>query len=268
MRRVLSFLICFLYASSYALESVAAPAWKEEKGEHFIVFYMNESAKPKEVLRKAEFYYNRIADDLGYARHSNFWSWDKRVKIFIYADGASYRASTGQPDWSHGMASYYDKEIHSIEGTADFLDSVLPHEITHLIFRDFVGFKGEIPLWLDEGVAQWEEDQKRAEALAMMPQIVLGGYGMTVKRLMQTDIRGEKDPVRVAAFYTQAISLVDYLVRTHGTASFTVFCRELRDGKSLEEALRGAYPGTLSNLDDLETKWIKHVMQGVGTQTG
>ena len=62
---------------------VHAQEWKEEKGDHFIVFYGDAAARPKEVIRKAEFYYNRIAENLGYARHSNFWQWDKRVKKLL-----------------------------------------------------------------------------------------------------------------------------------------------------------------------------------------
>lgn len=35
--------------------------------------------------------------------------------------------------------------------------------MTHLIFIEFVGFDKVIPLWLNEGVAQWEDRSKRDE---------------------------------------------------------------------------------------------------------
>src|SRR4030042_3275592 len=73
--------------------------WQELKGEHFIV-YFNPSDQGvsssgaeidfvKEVLHKAELYYQRIAPDLGYPRYSKFWTWEKRVKIYIYPDHKS-----------------------------------------------------------------------------------------------------------------------------------------------------------------------------------
>lgn len=239
--------------------AASAGEWKQEKGDHFIVFYADDSARPKETLRKAEFYYNRIAEDLGYARYSNFWQWDKRAKIYIHPDAQAFRQATGQPAWSHGMASYFDKSIHAVGTTENFLESVLPHEIAHLIFRDFVGFKGDIPLWMDEGVAQWEEDAKRREALEVMPDLVAKSEVFTLERMMRLDIRSETDARKVAVFYTQAISLVDFLVKSYGPSSFTAFCRDLRDGKTVQEALGAAYAGKLGSVDEMEDRWRRYV---------
>jgi len=239
--------------------SVYAQEWKEEKGDHFILYYVSQDAHPKEVIRKAEFYYNRIAEDLGYARYSNFWQWDKRVKIYIHPSQQAFQDATGQPAWSHGMASYLDKTIHAIQTNPNFIDSILPHEIAHLIFRDFVGLKGQAPLWMDEGVAQWEEDDKRKEALAAMPELVARGDAFTLETLMTLDIRRDTDSRRIGLFYTQAISLVDFLIRTFGPASFTDFCRGLRDGKSPAAALKAAYPNSLTSIDEMEDRWRKYL---------
>ncbi len=254
----------FLFLSIvYSLLSIVCSAdaqeWKQEKGDHFIVFYLDNNAQPKEVIRKAEFYYNRIAENLGYARYSNFWQWDKRVKIYIHPSQEAFQAATGQPAWSHGMASYFDKSIHSIQTNEKFLDSILPHEITHLIFRDFVGFKGQVPLWIDEGVAQWEEDAKRQGALDVMPDLAAGGDVFTLETLMTLDIRGESDPRKVGLFYTQSISLIDFLIKTFGPSAFTEFCRGLRDGKSVVDAMRVAYPDSLTSIEDMEDRWRKYL---------
>lgn len=239
---------------------VFAQEWREEKGDHFVVYYVTEAARPKEIIRKAEIYYNRIADDLGYPRYSNFWQWEKRVKIYIHPSKEAFQKATGQPAWSHGMASYLDKSIHAIETNDNFLDAVLPHEITHLIFRDFVGFKGEVALWMDEGVAQWEEDDKREAALAVMPELVARAEVMTTQTLTSLDIRSEQDPKKVRIFYMQAISLVDFLIKNYGASSFTALCRELRDGKSLLAAMRAAYSNSIRDLEDLDDKWRKYVL--------
>jgi hypothetical protein len=151
----------FLPAASYAA------GWEEVKGTHFIVCYDPSTVNPpgsgysgdisrfaSDILDRAERYYTRIAADLGYARASEFWTWDKRVRILIYAGHAAYVASSGHPAWSHGMADYGKKEIASYAFSPRLPDSILPHELAHLIFRDFVGFKGEVPHWLDEGVVE------------------------------------------------------------------------------------------------------------------
>src|SRR5207244_4159098 len=115
--------------------------WNEVKGDHFIVYYHLNGAFASDVRYKAEEYYRRIASDLGYARTSDFWQWDNRVKIYIHDDAEAFRAATGQPGWSEGMADYTNKAIHSYIWREGFLDALLPHEMTHLIFRDFIGFQ-------------------------------------------------------------------------------------------------------------------------------
>ena len=65
----------------------------------------------------------------------------------------------------------------------------MPHEITHLIFRDYVGFQGEVPVWLDEGVAQWEEPAKRKVVRSIMRFYLENGKGYSLEDLMSVDVR-------------------------------------------------------------------------------
>src|SRR3990167_5332979 len=180
--RTLAVLLLAVVCGPWTVD-VSAQDWQQVKGDHFIVYYSKDAAMAKEVSKKAEIYYNKVATDLGYARHSNFWQWDKRVKIYLYATPEDFQKTTGQPAWSHGMASYMDKTIHAYETSEQFLESILPHEITHLIFRDFVGFEGQVPLWLDEGVAQWQEDAKRANARTFMRELVMNGDVFSIAKL-------------------------------------------------------------------------------------
>jgi hypothetical protein len=239
----------------------AAEEWKEEKGDHFIVYYKEDAAFAKDAERQAEVYYNRIADDLGYPRYSNFWQWDNRVKIYVHPTEEEFQHATGRPGWTKGVAYYDTKSIVTYAWSEGFLDALLPHEITHLIFRDFVGFKGEIPLWLDEGVAQWQETKKREAAREIAFYLVRSGKHYPLRELAGMDVRFSQDDETVQYFYMQSVSLVDYLIRKHGTSGFTVFCRALRDGKSLDAALKSAYPHSLPDLETLEARWVQDVSQ-------
>ena len=248
---VLAF-ICLLPSAGYAQE------WQQEKGDHFIVYYASDPNFAKKTVRQAEVYYGHIADEIGYPRYSNFWTWDNRVKIYLYPDEAAFHKGTDSPEWMKGVASYKQKAISTFAGCANFIDGILPHETTHLIFRDFVGFKGAVPLWIDEGIAQWEEPQKRALARKVARALVQKGMDRPLAELTRMDVRHERDEDTVRDFYMQAVSLVDYLVKTYGPQSFTEFCRELRDGKDFEDALRAAYPGVIETVNDLDTKWREY----------
>jgi hypothetical protein len=288
--------VCFASGQSIGGEE---SNWEELKGEHFII-YFNPSGEGitlpkddledaqvtmefvKEVLEQAEVYYKNIALDLGYPRYSEFWTWDRRVKIYIYPDHNSFLRSTEQPAWSEGMADYTKKEILSYYGSRGFKDSILPHEMAHLVFRDFIGFKEELPLWLDEGVAQWEETAKRQEIKNYMKKMYDNDSILTLSDMMSLDIRRikQKDGVYIRSiiskegdrgvlflngenlvqtYYTQAVSLVGFLIEKFGSVDFSNFCRQLRDGKKFEDALLTSYPLQIRNLDEFEKRWRKYI---------
>ncbi len=239
----------------------AEEEWKELRGDHFIIFYLKNDKFAADVLRKAEGYYKQIAADLGYQRYSDFWQWENRVKIYLYATQEEFLKATGRQNWSHGMADYDAKEIRSYMWKEGFVESLLPHEITHLVFRDYVGFKGEIPLWLDEGVAEWEELPKRAVAKQAMRTFLAEGRKYPLRDLTQIDIRNVKIELAVRLFYVQSVSLVDFLISKYGADRFIAFCRQLRDGKTLDEALKFSYPDRFRSLNELEEQWIKYVSE-------
>ena len=197
------------------------------------------------------------------------------IKIYIYPDRDSYAKMSTMPGWSEGMADYAHRQIICYERHEGFLDGLLPHEMTHLIFRDFVGFKGEVPLWLDEGVAQWEEPLKRERVRQVSKNLLAKGMLFSVEDMVHLDVRNipehsvvhvqstlDKDGKRQAlslglndlvnTFYIEAVSLVGFLIGHYGANTFTDFCRELRDGGSLEESLESAYATHISSIDNLE----------------
>lgn len=256
-------LLGIIFLSTLAFNVLAQDSWKELKGDHFIVYYFGEDAFAKNVLDKAEQYYRQIGDDLGYERRSNFWQWDKRVKIHIYKTQKDFLRGTGRQAWSHGYANYTTKDIYTYNWGEGFVESLLPHEITHLIFRDYVGFQGEIPLWLDEGVAQWEEPAKRKVIRDMMRYYLKDGKGYSFRSLSTMDIRNVNNPQAVKIFYVQSASLIDFLVKRYGGSEFVFFCRQLRDGKTLDEALPFAYPTHIRNINELEEQWEQYLTSDV-----
>ena len=236
--------------------------WQVIKGEHFLVYFRSDRDFARKVLNKAEYYYKRIARDLGYERYCNFWLWENRAKIYIYPDRESFLKESKQPSWSGGMADYTHKKILSFKGSKVFLNKILPHEMTHLIFRDYIGFKGEVPLWLDEGVAMWEEEGKRQEAQRAVKILLRRGLLLNLNTLTDLDVRRVKDEKLVHIFYTEAISLVGFMIKRYGADNFVDFCRQLRDGKSVDEALSSAYPSSISGLKELEKEWLEYLGEG------
>jgi hypothetical protein len=280
--KYISFVLFIFLCTLAPFRAIEAVDWQEVSGEHFIVYYAFDDKFAKDVAEKSEVYYRQIATDIGYPRYSEFWTWDKRVKIYIYPDHASYLSATNQPKWSQGMADYKNKQIVSYAWSRGFVESLLPHEMAHLIFRDFVGFKGEVPLWLDEGVAQWAEQPKRSQIKAYARHLFANDQLLSVEDMMKLDVRriSEQDRLYirttrtkkkdqgvlflsgdtlVSTYYLQSVLLVGFLIEKFGSDNFAEFCRQLREGKGIEEAFRFAYPTHIRSVSDLEERWREYL---------
>jgi hypothetical protein len=245
--------------------AAAAPAlsWNQIKDKHFIVFYTESRDEfAGKILEKSEGYYRSIPRKLGITRHSDFWTWDNRVKIRIYPDRKTFLEKTKRRPWVRAIANHKTREITSYQGheKRPFADTTLPHELAHLVLRDFMGFENKaIPLWLDEGVAQIVEKGRSDQAKRKARELLRANQLMSVGTLTKLDTRRVRHRLVVVAFYAEACALVDYMIEEHGAEKFTRFCRQLRDGKKLNAALKAAYSTTISSVDKLDSAWKAHL---------
>ncbi|MBF0479847.1 MAG: hypothetical protein HQL26_10225 [Candidatus Omnitrophica bacterium] len=239
--------------------------WQQKKSEHFVVYYTlpDQDSLAGEVSRMAEHYYKVLGELIGYIRYENFWTWDQRALIYIYADQKNFMQKTGQPAWSSGGSADHsyllkNRVIVTYVQADGFIDGVLPHEITHLVMRDFWGTGKDFPQWFDEGMAQLNETHKRDDVNRIFPKIIkIQGY-IPIQVLQKMDVYRETDKNAVAIFYGQSLSMVDFMIKIYGADQFAYFCRQLRDGGSFEESLRRAYPA-FSSLEEFEKKWLRYM---------
>jgi hypothetical protein len=234
--------------------------WNVTKSTHFIIYY--ESAPQgfiDRAVNKAEQYYDEIADDLGFRRF-NFWLWDNRAKIYIYDSPEDYQSSTGQPGWSGGCAVVAKKVIHTFVNARGFFETVLPHEMGHIIFREFVGFDNSaVSLWLDEGVASYQQKTKYSIARQSVRNAIQKGYLINIENLSGLNPQFAVNSETVQLFYLEAFSIVDFLIKEFGKDSFVLFCQNLRDKRDLERAIASGYP--FSNIKELDQAWQKYYLK-------
>ena len=228
--------------------------WFNESSEHFIIYYKSTpDLFITKVIDSAEYCYDQIADELGFRRF-DFWLWDNRAKIYVYDTAAEYQQVTGLPSWSQGAAFPKDKIIHTFPAKQGFFDNILPHEMSHIIFREFVGFNNyAVPLWLDEGVACYHDKQARAQSRKIVQDAMKKEILISPENLANINPLVMTNKSEVNLFYSESLSLIDYLISEFGRDSFVLFCQGLRDKKDLEAALSYAYP--FNSLADLEEAW-------------
>lgn len=183
-------------------------------------------------------------------RRFNFWLWDNRARVYVYDSAEDYQKQTGQPAWSLGAALPRDKIIRIYPEAKNFFDMILPHELAHIIFREFVGFYNDaVPLWLDEGVASYQGGVKGISLKETLKAAVEKGVFMDSEQLSNFDARKARDNKQVSLFYLESVGIIDYLIREFGKDKFVLFCQNLRDKKDLNRAIASAYP--FSNTKEL-----------------
>ena len=245
-----------LLSVPYLHAEVDSSLWQTKKYQHFIIYYQEaQDSYVEDLADAAEKYYNDIVEDLGYRRF-DFWSWDNRAKIYLFKDAEGYHADTKRDTWSGAEVNVRNRTIKTFIGQKNFFDSILPHEMTHIIFREFIGERTLLPLWVDEGVACSQEKTYLAARIREAKSLLTQGSYVKLKDFSGLTASSLDNP---PAFYAQAASIMVYLIEYSGKDKFLDFSRQLRDGTNWQEALKNIYG--FANFEDMEQKWREYTLE-------
>jgi hypothetical protein len=182
--------------------------------------------------------------------------WREKCPVYIYPDAKSYREASGQAEWSGGVSSVrsaggrlVSQKVLTYQTAPKLLNSVLPHELAHLVFMSAIGYTKEFPLALHEGVAVYNELAFRRSYY----RGVLGAHLKTETTIpLEKLFELKKYPAKPDLFYAQGLSVVQYLVAARGTPAFYKFSLDV--GKQgLEPALKKNYG--FRDLAEMERMW-------------
>lgn len=256
------FKLFFLIIAAVLISAAGAWAENTEEGwntlsrKRFIIYYKQAPYDFVEtVATSAEQYYTGITRDLGFTRYKG-WMWDDRAKIYIFDDAQDYVESGKHAQWSHGVTSPKNKIIRTFPSAHGFFDSTLPHELTHIIFREFVGYKARLPTWFEEGVAMSQEKARRWGAHDTVRQALKDGTFKSLNELslIRLNVRSSQESVQL--FYAESASAVNFLINEYGKERFVRLCRKLQEGGPFEWAVDSVY-ARLKNIDDLNEAWVR-----------
>lgn len=233
--------------------------WRETLTPHFTIKHQASFLPPGFTI-SAERIHSRLRMDLGMFSP---WMGRERVNLYLYKDHQAYvEGEFSPPAWSNGLAIFQLKAV-ALPGMADKkkLLQVMAHETTHLLFEGYFREQGrQAPVWVNEGLAMLQEADGPDKPESS--EWYQGMVRMDPKDFMALDQffavtptkdMAEKDKRTVGDWYTQAYSLVHFLLRKHSRLQFKSFCAELRDGKEPAEALWKVY--RYRSLADLDKRW-------------
>ena len=258
MKKLIASIIFLLVLTGSAC-ALDVSSWNTKNSDHFIVYYRNApSDYVDRVIATAESCYTNIDDKLGFTRFDNFWTWDKRVSIYLFDNEVHYSIYSGQPTWSVAGTESRNRRIYTFVSMNNFFEGVLPHEICHIIFYDFVLSKKAIPLWMLEGIACYVEKSGHEERLKLAREYARSGIFISLGGL--SNVNRLNDSVDPSLFYSESAAVVEFLIDKYGKSRFFDFCRGLRDLRPDEGwsvALKNCYG--FKDISELFAAYIRYI---------
>ncbi|HAH30697.1 MAG TPA: hypothetical protein DCL44_00095 [Elusimicrobia bacterium] len=229
------------------------PGYKSNESLHFVVkAYSSETTQRYSSLCEED--YQRIMVDLG------IYSFvpSKPYNIVIYGDAAEYHLKTSQPAWSGGITYGNAILIYDFEGSP----GILAHEMTHLVFNEFMGLSAPESLrWLNEGIAVYEQMRADYPSKASYEGKIASDISLNpipFSQMMNLVPRGENDAM-VERWYAQAGSVASFMLRQGGSLNFSYFLGRLKDGQGLDEAAAASFGGLWKDMKDVERTWLLEI---------
>jgi hypothetical protein len=182
------------------------------------------------------------------------------VDFFIYADNDAFYDVLG-PGTRENVGGQANAEIRTMfaqiaPSSIDdpWVENVVPHELIHLVFDSAVDNPYHFPpRWLNEGLAVYLSvgyevgDRAAVESAAEKGQLIpldglaaqfpTSGFGFSLA-------------------YSESVSAVDYLIRTHGQDTLVSLVRSYADGRTDDEAFEGAIGMDVAAFNDA---WLEDI---------
>jgi hypothetical protein len=139
-------------AYEYYKELIQDESYSCDSSKHLLVFYSDNALKIKSHIREMEEYYQY------YSREFNLGESNRLITVFYCTNrsGLNFIAdkvhNIDVPNSTFGYASSADLVLLSIANSVWL--GAMKHELFHLMIRSFIG---DIPAWLDEGIACYYE---------------------------------------------------------------------------------------------------------------
>ena len=146
---------------------------------------------------------------------------------------------------TEGQAFYDHSVVLVLSGNRDI--GTLTHELTHiLVGRAAGGSNALVPLWLNEGLAEYGNLDKGLSYVYYLDWAIDTQRLIPFTRL-QT-FPGEPNMVIVS--YGQSRSFIEYLIETYGPEKIAETLASIAEGRSGDIAIRNVYGKTVQQLDN------------------
>jgi hypothetical protein len=236
--------IVYFDDSRFAWQSLTSTI--PEGGGMTLFWYTGSTSFAGELVDACEEGLTRLTQDIGALP-------EKPIKIYVYASTDDLRgAMVFSQEWTGGVA-FMDFGTIAIGIPPSELEwgrGALVHELTHLVVRQatFSPY-GQLPLWLDEGLATYNEGELDPILRSSLDEAISEGTLISVRSLC-SPFSAYTEKARLS--YAESYSLVEYLLNTYGHDKILNLLTLLTQGRTYDEALTEVYG---FDIDGLDARW-------------
>jgi hypothetical protein len=177
----------------------------------------------------------------------------RKPRIFVYNSSDELRGSVlFTQDWTGALAFPSFNIILTAVNSSnlDWATGALPHEVTHLLVGEAVfGPFGDLPDWLNEGLAKYSEGALADYLQTRLDAAVKNGKLISLRSLASsfpTDSEG------AYLAYAESASVVNYMIQNYGWEKMRALMAVFKDGATYDKALLQVYQ---VDVNGLESAW-------------
>lgn len=180
----------------------------------------------------------------------------RKITVLIYEKGDF--ESVG--DWREGTLGIYDGKIRlpliNADITTNEIKGIAWHEYTHAIIHDLA--KGNCPVWLNEGLAKYEEFRYAHKDFSLLKGTVKKG-GLILLKDLNSAFSTAADEIQLELAYEQAYTLANYLIKRYSRYKIRKVLERLGNNETIDLAFRKELNITMA---EFERRWLKDLKAG------
>ena len=169
----------------------------------------------------------------------------ERILAVLYPS-EDFHHITQTPDWTGGVYDgRFKLPVRGLKQENPALNRTLRHEYGHVVVHQLS--RGRCPVWLNEGVALWSEEERDGARISRAHAAIAGRQLFALQTLRQPFTRLPADRVQVA--YAQGYLAVRALVDRYGADRLRQLLTTLGTGSSLETAFETVFTTRLATFE-------------------
>ena len=183
----------------------------------------------------------------------------RQVQVVIYGSRADLRGVLveGAPEWM-GAQAFADVGVVVISIPPEDLASrrrAVRHELSHLVVHRRVDTSlGDLPRWLDEGLAMYAEGELGDEFRRALEGAIREGRLFSLRSLCSSF---PADPELACLCYAQSYSLVEFILEEYGQEKMGELLEVLDESSGCDEALERVLGVDGEGLDGAWRRWVE-----------